>query len=182
MRILPDETCAMVIDMQERLMPAMWNREACEARAAMVMKGLRILDIPMMITQQYTKGLGSSVPSVYEAAGTTDYYEKNAFSCCQNEQIMGALKEMDRKNILIMGTEAHVCTLLTCIDLKAAGFQPVMVVDALASRRESDMKIGIQRAMQEGVLVTTSEAILFELTLSAKNPKFKEISALIKAN
>ena len=135
MRILPEETGAVVIDMQEKLMMAMNETKVCEEKAAMLLKGLQVLSIPTVIVQQYTKGLG---------------------------------------------TEAHICVLQSCIDLKAAGFQPVMVVDAVASRREADKKIAIERAIQEGILVTTAEAVLFELTLDSTNPCFKAISKLVK--
>ena len=173
MRILPEETGAVVIDMQEKLMMAMNETKACEEKAAMLLKGLQVLSIPTVIVQQYTKGLGHTLPSLYEAAGTTEYCEKASFSCCRNKAILDKLESMGKKNILVMGTEAH-------IDLKAAGFQPVMVVDAVASRREADKKIAIERAIQEGILVTTAEAVLFELTLDSTNPCFKAISKLVK--
>ena len=178
MRILPEETGAVVIDMQEKLMMAMNETKACEEKAAMLLKGLQVLSIPTVIVQQYTKGLGHTLPSLYEAAGTTEYCEKASFSCCK--AVLDKLESMGKKNILVMGTEAHICVLQSCIDLKAAGFQPVMVVDAVASRREADKKIAIERAIQEGILVTTAEAVLFELTLDSTNPCFKAISKLVK--
>ena len=98
----------------------------------------------------------------------------------KTKAILDKLESMGKKNILVMGTEAHICVLQSCIDLKAAGFQPVMVVDAVASRREADKKIAIERAIQEGILVTTAEAVLFELTLDSTNPCFKAISKLVK--
>ena len=173
MRILPEETGAVVIDMQEKLMSAMHETKACEEKAAMLLKGLQVLSVPTVIVQQYTKGL-------YEAAGTTEYCEKASFSCCRNKAILDKLEAMGKKNMLVMGTEAHICVLQSCMDLKAAGFQPVMVVDAVASRREEDKKIAIERAIQEGILVTTAEAVLFELTLDSTNPCFKAISKLVK--
>ena len=179
MRILPEETGAVVIDMQEKLMMAMNETKVCEEKAAMLLKGLQVLSIPTVIVQQYTKGLGHTLPSLYEAAGTTEYCEKASFSCCRNKAILDKLESMGKKNILVMGTEAHICVLQSCIDLKA-GFQPVMVVDAVASRREADKKIAIERAIQEGILVTTAEAVLFELTLDSTNPCFKAISKLVK--
>ena len=183
MRILPEETQCMIIDMQERLMPAMNGRKACEDRALMLIRGLRVLDIPMLITQQYTKGLGGSIPEVYEAAGTTDYFDKRTFSCTKDEAILAALEEKraaGRKNVLVCGTEAHVCVFQTCLDLKALGFQPVLVTDAIASRKKTDKKIALQRAVPEGILLTTAEAILFELTVDSRHPRFREISALVK--
>ncbi len=183
MRILPEKTQCIVIDMPERLMPAMNDRAFCEERALILIRGLRMLDIPLMITQQYTKGLGRSIPAVYEAAGTDEYFEKNAFSCARDEKILAALKSGSREgrdNILVCGTETHVCVLQTCIDLKNHGFQPVLVTDAIMSRKKADKKTALQRAVQEGLLLTTAEAILFELMLDSRNPNFREISKLVK--
>ena len=180
MRILPEETGAVVIDMQEKLMMAMNETKACEEKAAMLLKGLQVLSIPTVIVQQYTKGLGHTLPSLYEAAGTTEYCEKASFSCCRNKAILDKLESMGKKNILVMGTEAHICVLQSCIDLKAAGFQPVMVVDAVASRREADKKIAIERANQQGNNDTTAETLLFEMTLYSTNPSYKAISKLVK--
>ena len=176
MRILPEETGAVVIDMQEKLMMAMNETKVCEEKAAMLLKGLQVLSIPTVIVQQYTKGLGMSVPEVWEASGETEYLDKISFSALE----VAEPKIHDKKYILVCGMEAHICVLQSCIDLKAAGFQPVMVVDAVASRREADKKIAIERAIQEGILVTTAEAVLFELTLDSTNPCFKAISKLVK--
>ena len=180
MRILPEKTQCLLIDFQEKLLPAMSGRELCEDRAVMLAKGLKLLDIPMIITQQYTKGLGMSVPGIYEAAGTEKYFDKRTFSCGQDDAIKKAIHENARLNVLVCGVEAHVCVLQTCIDLKARGFNPILVVDAIASRRESDKNVAIQRAVQEGILLTTSESALFELTVDSQHPKFKEISKLVK--
>ena len=86
MRIIPAETQCMIIDMQEKLVPAMFNKEACEDRVCMLARGLNLLEIPMLITQQYTKGLGGSLPSVYEAAGTKEFFDKRTFSCAEKPQ------------------------------------------------------------------------------------------------
>lgn len=180
MRINPEETQCMIIDMQKSLMSAMANTEACEERGVMLIRGLRALEIPMLITQQYSKGLGNSLPSVYEAAGTEEFFDKRTFSCIKDEAILAAVESKNRKTVLVCGTEAHVCVLQTCIDLKALGYQPVLVIDAIASRKESDKAIALQRAIQEGILLTTAEAVLFELTVDSRNPKFREISKLVK--
>ena len=180
MRILPEETQCMLIDLQERLLPAMTGAEACEERAVLLANGLRTLEVPMLITQQYTKGLGMSVPSIYEAAGMQEYCDKRTFSCAQDDAILKEVCGRNRKNVLVCGVEAHVCVLQTCIDLKAMGFQPILVTDAIASRKESDKQIALQRAVQEGILLTTAESVLFELTVDSRHPKFKQISALVK--
>lgn len=180
MRILPEKTQCMIIDMQEKLLPVMFSGDECEERVGVLARGLSTLDIPMLITQQYTKGLGNSVPSIFEAAGTDEFFDKRTFSCAQDDAIMDALTERERPNILICGIEAHVCVLQTCIDLKAHGFQPILVVDAISSRKKSNMDAAIRRAIQEGILITTTESILFELTVDSRHPKFKEISTIVK--
>jgi isochorismate hydrolase len=180
MRIIPENTQAMVIDMQEKLLPVMADRERCEKQVRLLLSGLRVLEIPFLLTQQYTKGLGMSVPRVVEAAGTDAYFDKHTFSCMTDEAIAEVLEKNERKVVLVAGIEAHICVLQTCIDLLAAGYQPVLVTDAITSRHEADREIAIRRAEQEGVFLTTVESLLFELTVDSKHPKFKEISKLIK--
>ena len=180
MRVLPEETQCMIIDMQEKLLPAMFSGDECEKRVGVLARGLRILEIPLLITQQYTKGLGNSVLSVFEAAGTDEFFDKRTFSCVHDDAILSALTEKKRTNVLVCGIEAHVCVLQTCIDLKARGFQPILLVDAISSRKKRDMDAAIERAIQEGVLISTVESILFELTADSRHPKFKEISSLVK--
>ena len=134
----------------------------------------------MIVTQQYTKGIGNTIPEIAECLGDFTAYDKNTFSICKNEEIYAAVKALGKKNILISGVEAHICVLQTAIDLKAAGYQPVIVADCVSSRKELDKELGLKRAEQEGILITSKEAILFELTRKAGGPVFKQISALIK--
>ena len=173
MKIKAEDTAALIIDFQEKLVPAIADHDEIVAKAAIFAAGLKEFGVPMVVTQQYTKGLGHTLPSLYEAAGTTEYCEKASFSCCRNKAILDKLESMGKKNILVMGTEAHICVLQSCIDLKAAGFQPVMVVDAVASRREADKKIAIERAIQEGIFsdlsgqvrYSTQKRVLVEVAL-----------------
>ena len=180
MRILKENTIALVVDYQEKLMPVMSNKEELEKRSNILLKGLKALEVPMIITQQYTKGLGMTIPSLFESVGTEEYLEKMTFSCFDDEGIKAKIEESGKKCVIICGIESHICVLQTCIDLKEAGYTPVLVVDCISSRKESDKEIAILRAKQEGIYLTTTEAILFELTRKAGNPTFKEISRLIK--
>ena len=176
MRILPEETGAVVIDMQEKLMMAMNETKACEEKAAMLLKGLQVLSIPPVLVQQYTKGLGMSVPEVWEASGETEYLDKISFSALE----VAEPKIHDKKYILVCGMEAHCCVLQTVIDLAGAGYVPVLVTDCIGSRRESDREMAIRRAEQEGAVLTSSEAILFELLKEAGTPLSKEILKIVK--
>lgn len=179
MRISVENTSCLVIDYQEKIVPAMAGKEALLANSIKLLQGLKILGVPMTITGQYTRGLGLNLPEIFEAAGTRDYIDKLTFSACEVPEVQQALGEKGR-NVILCGIEAHVCVLQTAIDLKEAGYQPVLAADCIASRRESDKEIALLRAQQEGVLLTTSEAILFELTRKAGTDVFKQISKLVK--
>lgn len=130
----------------------------------------------MTVTQQYTKGLGMSVPEVWEASGETEYLDKISFSALE----VAEPKIHDKKYILVCGMEAHCCVLQTVIDLAGAGYVPVLVTDCIGSRRESDREMAIRRAEQEGAVLTSSEAILFELLKEAGTPLSKEILKIVK--
>ena len=179
MRILAENTSCIVIDYQEKILPAMSGREELVANSAALLKGLNLLEIPMVLTTQYAKGLGNNIPEICEAIVSDVAYDKTTFSAYETEAVYEAM-DKERKNVLICGIEAHICVLQTAIDLKAAGYQPVIVADCVSSRKELDKELGLKRAEQEGILITSKEAILFELTRKAGGPVFKQISALIK--
>lgn len=181
MLIKAENTAAIIVDVQEKLMPAMFNQEEVEKNVNRLISGLKLLEIPMVVTQQYTKGIGMTIPSVMETIGESfSYMEKTSFSVYGDEKIKETIDAMGKKVILVCGTEAHVCVLQTCLELKEAGYEPVLVVDAAGSRHAEDRKFGIKRAIQEGVRVTTYEAILFELMKGSTCPVFRQISKIVK--
>ena len=181
MLIKAENTAAIIVDVQEKLMPAMFNEETVEKNVCKLISGLKLLNVPMIVTQQYTKGIGMTIPSVRETIGDDfAYMDKKSFSVYGDEAIKAAVDGLGKKIILVCGTEAHVCVLQTCIELKDAGYEPVLVVDAAGSRHAEDREYGIQRAIQEGVRVTTYEAVLFELMRAADCPVFREISKIVK--
>ena len=176
MRIEREHTAALIVDFQERLVPAIADHEALMERVQILLQGLKALEIPMTVTQQYTKGLGMSVPEVWEASGETEYLDKISLSALE----VAEPKICDKKYILVCGMEAHCCVLQTVIDLAGAGYVPVLVTDCIGSRRESDREMAIRRAEQEGAVLTSSEAILFELLKEAGTPLSKEILKIVK--
>ena len=121
MRIKAADTMALIVDYQESLMKVMYQGEELEKKAGTLIRGMKTLGIPMVITQQYTKGLGKSVDTIYEAAETQEYMDKMTFSCYKDEKIADVIDRSGKKNIIICGIETHICVLQTCIDLKAAG-------------------------------------------------------------
>ncbi|MFY9068956.1 hydrolase [Aliarcobacter butzleri] len=180
MRIRVEDALFCLVDVQERLFPHIGNKEILEKNLLTLVKGLKVLNVPFIVNEQYKKGIGETIPSLKELVETYSSYEKTTFSCCQNDETMKAIKNANKKTVIVAGIETHVCVLQTCIDLLENGFKVVLVTDCCSSRKENDTKFAIKRLIQAGVIPTTYESILFELTLDAKNPCFKEISSLVK--
>jgi len=183
MRIKKEETAALFVDLQERLIPAMDGGAEVVARNVMLLEGLNVLGVPAVFLRQYPKGLGDIVPEIRDAAGPYTPFDKLAYSAMKDEAIAAEFTRLQAqgiKTILVTGVESHVCVLQSCIDLVAAGFQPVLVADCVASRNAFDKEIGLKRAVQEQVLLTTAEAVLFELCVVAGTPEFKAISKLVR--
>lgn len=181
MRIKAEETLALIIDFQERLVPVIHNQEILLRNTEILIKGLKALNIPVLVTQQYTKGIGMTVPLLVDAIGDDfGFFDKITFSCAEDELILQKIEESGKRNIIICGIEAHICVLQTVVDLIEKGYHVILVEDCVGSRKESDRQIGLKRAYLEGAIPTSYESILFELTRVAKTDVFKEISRLIK--
>lgn len=180
MRITKEDSIVLVVDYQERLMPVMYQAEDMVADSMKLIAGLKALEIPFIATRQYPKGLGDFIPEIKEALGQYTPMDKTAFSVCGDAAIMQAIQAAGKKNVILCGVEAHICLLQSAIDLQAAGYQPVLVCDCVTSRKQSDLNIAIMRAKQEGVLLTTYEALLYEMLAKAGGDAFKAISKIVK--
>lgn len=180
MRIDKNQSLGLVIDVQEGLLPVMHRQEETLRACTLLVRGWKLLEVPMLVTEQYPRGLGSTVEGLRKLLGEQPAIEKISFSCMDEAAFVEALKESGRRQVLIAGIESHVCVLQTVLDLLAEGYQPVVVADALSSRKEGDHQLALERMRQEGALVTSSESLLFELTRKAGSPVFKQISKLVK--
>ena len=176
MKIVRNETAALVIDYQEKLVPVMHEKDNLIRNSSLLLAGLELLGIPMVVTQQYTKGLGMTVAEIVDAARTEEYVDKISFSAyeCVKEQIK------DKKFIIVCGIETHICVLQTVLDLIAEGYIPVVVADCISSRKAIDKKMALKRMRDEGAIVTTYESVLFELLKVAGTEESKRIQRLIK--
>ena len=168
LKIERDDAIFVAIDFQERLLPAMHDCEQLEARVVKLVKGMRELGIPMIVTQQYTKGLGPTVPSIAEAIGDFTPVEKTSFSCLGENTFVEAIEASDKGTVILAGIEAHICVEQTAIALLRDGRDP------------KNKEITLQRLAQAGVILTSFESVLYELLGGAKAPEFKAISALVK--
>jgi nicotinamidase-related amidase len=180
MRITKDHTVGLVIDIQERLLPHISGHETLIKNVRILLEGLNALEIPVLVTEQYKKGLGETVPLIQEAIGNFDPMEKMSFSCCDDPHFSVRLNNMAKKNVIVCGIESHVCVLQTVIDLLESGFQPVVVEDCISSRKLPDKEIAVRRMSREGAIVTSYESILFELARISGTETFKTISKLVK--
>ena len=180
MRILREDTAAILVDVQDKLLPAIDRGDDVLALTTRLVKGLRILDVPIISVRQYPKGLGDFPQELQTALGEYVPSDKITFSAWDTEEIAQRIQSLGKKNLIVFGTEAHVCVLQTVIDLTGAGYNVALVADCVGSRKPYDRKLALRRAEQEGALLTTSESILFELLRKAGTDIFKQISALIK--
>lgn len=156
------------------------NKEGFIDNCKILISGLQELQIPGIVTQQYTKGLGATLPELSALIPDFTYIEKKDFSCCDEQAVMDQLREKSAKNVILLGIEAHVCVMQTAVDLKTAGFNPVVIMDCVTSRDSKNVEWVKERFRYENIMMTTYESMLFELTRSAGAPEFKIISKLVK--
>ena len=180
MRILRDNVIGLVIDFQERIFPAIWEHEKLTRNVPLLIEGLKALEIPLLVTEQYVKGLGPTIPAIAATFGGIERIEKASFSCCDEPRFMMALASSGKDYVIVTGIESHVCVLQTVIDMQQNGYHPVVVEDCISSRRQNDKKMAIERMRHEGVIITSYEAILFELLRYSGGETFKAISRLVK--
>ncbi|MDN5619829.1 MAG: isochorismatase family protein [Psychrobacter sp.] len=181
-RIVRENTQAMIIDVQERLTPHIYDHENIIKKTVTLIKGLQALNIPIMLNEQYKKGLGDTLPELRDVleGDNAKSFEKVTFSACDNNDTWHHLAQQNRSTVLLFGAEAHVCVMQTALDLLDNGMQPVIIGDAVGSRFPYDKKQAIRRIRRAGGVISTVESILFELCRSSEDPAFKTIINLIK--
>ncbi len=180
MRITKENTTALFIDFQEKLFPAMDEKELLLKNTSILLEGLKALGIRSVFTQQYTKVLGETIKELRSLVPEFSAIEKTDFSCLGAEEYTDFLKANQCKNIILCGIEAHVCVLQTAVDFKEAGFNPIVVTDCITSRSKISKQGAMDRFSFENIMTATCESILFELTRTAKSPEFRAISKLVK--
>ncbi|MBI2720397.1 MAG: hydrolase [Rhizobiales bacterium] len=173
----------LLVDMQERLLPAMGGGAEVERRCAILLTAAKRLAVPVLASEQYPKGLGHTVSSLGESLGNAPIFEKTSFSCWRDDALKSHLvahHEAGRPQAIVAGIEAHVCVLQTAIDLAQAGFAVFAVADAMASRAPASAVLAQDRMRGAGVAVINTEMAVFELLGRAGTAEFRELSALIR--
>lgn len=174
-----EKSQVLMVDVQERLLPAMAQPGEVTGNGARLLEGARLLAVPVLVSEQYPAGLGRTVPELANLAPANAVHEKIEFSCYANPGLRAALSGGDRQTV-IFGIEAHVCVLQTALEMAAARHDVTVVVDAVSSRAEHSKATALQRFQAAGIRLATTEMILFEWLRRAGTPDFKSISRLIR--
>lgn len=172
-----DDSRVLLVDVQEKFVPTIPDVERLIVNCRKVLRAAQILGVPISATEQYPRGLGTTVAPLAELVGPR--IEKLRFSSAECLDWVAADKD-DRCKVVVIGIETHVCIQQTSLDLLAAGFSVYVPADAVASRKPFDRDVALQRLRDSGATITTTESVLFEWSETAAAPEFKQISELVK--
>ncbi|HCK99599.1 MAG TPA: hydrolase, partial [Candidatus Marinimicrobia bacterium] len=173
MKLTIDDTVLILIDVQTRLFPVMSGKAELLENLLKIVRGFNVLQIPVIVTQQYTKALGPTLPELAGNIHNFQPIEKRAFSCCGEGPFLDELKRIKRKQVIVGGIEAHVCVYQTCCDLLGLGYEVFLLTDAVSSRNINDKRLTIRVLGSIGVQIRSVEMALFELLKTSTHPKFK---------
>ncbi|MFY9556077.1 MAG: hydrolase [Blastocatellia bacterium] len=180
-RLSRDTTALAVIDMQEAFRAVMPDFGDVASLIAKAVEGSRLLEVPVIVTEQYPKGLKHTAEEIIaRLPGELKPIEKTCFSSCGSEDFLSQLISKNIKQVLVCGIEAHICVLQTSLDLLARGFEVFLLVDCITSREPGNKQAALARMTQAGAIQSTLEMALFELMRTADSPQFKAIQKLIK--
>lgn len=175
-----ENTVFLMIDIQEKLVNMLKNSMEISNNNAILAKSAQIMGIPVILTEQYPQGLGSTVLSVKGFVDANNIYEKTTFSAMKVESVKSALAQTGRKKVVLTGIESHICVYQTARELLADGYEVYVVKNACASRSKKDYRTALELMRDYGAKLTCVETVLFELLESSNNPHFKEIQLLVK--
>ncbi len=180
MKLIAGKTVLVMIDIQGKLFNVIHDKSSLLENAQKLVKAMRVLSVPIILTEQNPRGLGSTLPELTQLMPEVKAVSKFCFSCCQNADFERELSRFNRKQVLLCGIEAHVCVHQTALDLLSRGYEVQIVTDVLSSRIQSNKEVALARMQTEGAKLTVTEMAIFELLGSADSPLFKEILKVIK--
>ena len=175
-----EHSLLIVIDVQGKLAELVQDSERVQDNIEILIQGMKILDIPVLATEQYPKGLGPTAERIARHFDDIPVLEKSAFSCCAELPFEIKLTELHKTDLIVCGIESHVCVYQTVRDLVGLGYDVHLVIDAVSSRTESNRSLGIQNMKSLGARLTSTEMLLFELLEVSGTEQFKAISKLVK--
>lgn len=171
-----EASCLLVVDLQERLLPAIYQADQVVANGMWLIRIAQRLEVPILVSEQYPKGLGRTVAAIREELPDDAFMEKIHFSCVADLACMRRIDQLDRNQMILIGTEAHVCVLQTALDLRYAGKEVYLVADGVSSRSPRDAELALERMRAEGVRIVSREMVAFEWLHQSATERFREIS------
>lgn len=178
-----ERTVLVVCDVQERLFSAMDadHREEVVRNIKVLTTSARRLGLPILVTEQYPKGLGHTLPEVADTLGPgVEPLAKVTFSCCGTDSFRDRLAATGARHVVLTGIEAHVCVLLSALDLVSMDYRVHVVADAVTSRTQANWRLAMAQLRQAGAVVTATESVLFQLLRQADTEEFRELARLIR--
>jgi nicotinamidase-related amidase len=180
MLIERERSCLLLIDLQERLIPAMHEAAPVLKHVGILIAAAKRLGIPILVSEQYPKGLGPTDAGLARQVAPEAPLAKTDFSCASDAALSARLESLGRDQAVLVGIEAHVCVLQTALGLPQLGLAPFVVADATTSRAPESRRLALERMARDGVEIVTTEMVLFEWLGRAGTPEFKELSPLIR--
>jgi nicotinamidase-related amidase len=182
-RPLEAEGCALiVVDIQDKLLPPIFQKEQLVPNSQLLIRAAGILNIPAIVSTQYAKGLGGTVPEIASLLPDTEAIDKNLFSCFGSDVFCTLLKRLpgNRNTLLLCGMESHICVMQTALAALRDGYLVHVASDAVASRTEWNWKIGLDRMRAAGAVISSTEMMIYELMRSSTTPAFKQLLPYLK--
>ncbi len=172
----------MVVDIQEKLLPPIFNKETLVKNSQLLIRLAQILQVPIMVTTQYSKGLGSTVPEIASLLPDITPIDKLEFGCFGSELLRSRVKALpgNRNTVLLCGMESHICVMQTALGALNEGYLVHVAADAVGSRAESNWKIGLNRMQAAGAVISSAEMMLYELLRCSGTSQFKELLQYLK--
>jgi nicotinamidase-related amidase len=175
-----EDTLLLIIDLQEAMLKAIPDCEVVLGKTVQLIEAALVLGVPIVVTEQYKKGLGGTHPQVLEKIEAPNIFCKEHFSACLEPGFLPAIDSFHKKQVVVAGTEAHVCVLQTCLDMILAGFQVHLAADAVASRRVENKDTAIFQMQQAGAVISSAEIVIFEWAERANTDEFRKVLPIVR--
>ncbi|MGC2322549.1 MAG: hydrolase [Terriglobales bacterium] len=175
--------CALaVVDIQEKLLPPIFQKERMVRNSQLLIRLAKILDLPVLLSTQYSKGLGATIPEIASLLPEVAPLEKNEFGCFNNDAYCARMKSLpgDRNTLLVCGMESHICVMQTALGALNSGYIVHVASDAVSSRTELNWQIGLERMRAAGAVISSTEMMIYELLRTSSGPAFKEMLQHLK--
>ena len=175
-----EESLLLIIDVQQAMLKAVDGWQQTVRRMNQLVQAANLLDIPILVTEHYKKGLGATIPDLAAELDAATFFDKEHFSACLEDDFIATVRRFGRRKIVVCGMETHVCVLQTGLDLLGNGYQLHVVKNGIASRFDEDWQTGLNLFRDAGAIITTAEIVIFQWARRANTDEFRKILPIVK--